>query len=266
MDASSPASTAIPSRCWALTRRATARVGVRAFLPGAAGGRGAPARRRRSTPAAPRASGRPLGGRRSPGGAPCRWPTASASRTTRDAWPRSRIPTGSRPRLSGYDLHLLGEGTHYRLYDKLGAHPASPRRRGRRPLRGVGAQRAAGQRGRRLERLGRADGTRCACTRATASGSSSCRAWPQGARYKYEILGAVGRAARAEDATRAPSPSSPTSRAPPPWSTDLDGVRLGRRGVDGRARAAQRARRAPCRVYEVHLGSWRRMPEDGDAS
>ena len=26
--------------------------------------------------------------------------------------------------LSDYDLHLLGEGTHYRIYDKLGAHRA----------------------------------------------------------------------------------------------------------------------------------------------
>src|SRR5262249_40598092 len=26
--------------------------------------------------------------------------------------------------LSGYDLHLLSEGTHYRVYDKLGAHLA----------------------------------------------------------------------------------------------------------------------------------------------
>src|SRR6185503_1784144 len=26
--------------------------------------------------------------------------------------------------LSDYDLHLLGEGTHYRIFDKLGAHPA----------------------------------------------------------------------------------------------------------------------------------------------
>jgi len=29
------------------------------------------------------------------------------------------------PTLSGFDLHLLGEGTHYRVYDKLGAHAAS---------------------------------------------------------------------------------------------------------------------------------------------
>src|SRR5690625_1162505 len=28
-------------------------------------------------------------------------------------------------RLSDFDLHLLGEGRHYRLYDKLGAHPSA---------------------------------------------------------------------------------------------------------------------------------------------
>src|SRR5258706_9390264 len=27
------------------------------------------------------------------------------------------------PTLSAYDLHLLGEGTHYRLFERLGAHP-----------------------------------------------------------------------------------------------------------------------------------------------
>ena len=27
------------------------------------------------------------------------------------------------PVLSDFDLHLLGEGTHQRIYDKLGAHP-----------------------------------------------------------------------------------------------------------------------------------------------
>ena len=27
------------------------------------------------------------------------------------------------PTLSGYDLHLLGEGTHFRLFERLGAHP-----------------------------------------------------------------------------------------------------------------------------------------------
>ena len=50
--------------------------------------------------------------------------------------------------LSGYDLHLLSEGTHYRVYEKLGAHPARVDGDRRRDLRGVGAQCQAGQRGR----------------------------------------------------------------------------------------------------------------------
>jgi 1,4-alpha-glucan branching enzyme len=39
---------------------------------------------------------------------------------TRDEDDPYRFPST----LSDYDLHLLGEGTHYRVYDKLGAHPA----------------------------------------------------------------------------------------------------------------------------------------------
>ena len=30
--------------------------------------------------------------------------------------------TSTTPFLSDYDLHLLGEGNHYRIYEKLGAH------------------------------------------------------------------------------------------------------------------------------------------------
>ena len=58
------------------------------------------------------------------------------------------------PILSDLDLHLLGEGTHLELYNKLGAHPMRARgRRGCR-LRRVRAECAAGQRGRRLQLLG----------------------------------------------------------------------------------------------------------------
>ena len=38
--------------------------------------------------------------------------------------PDSPSPEASSVRLSGDDLYLFNEGTHYRLYDKLGAHPA----------------------------------------------------------------------------------------------------------------------------------------------
>ena len=52
--------------------------------------------------------------------------------------------------LTSDDLFLFNQGTHYRLYDKLGAHVVD----GGDVLRGVGAERARGQRDRRLERLG----------------------------------------------------------------------------------------------------------------
>ena len=59
------------------------------------------------------------------------------------------------PVLTDFDLHLLGEGTHYRNYERLGAHL-----RTHRGFRGVhfavwAPERAAGQRHRQLQSLGR---------------------------------------------------------------------------------------------------------------
>ena len=45
------------------------------------------------------------------------------------------------PLLTDFDLHLHGEGTHYESYNTLGAHLVESRRRARRALRGVGAER-----------------------------------------------------------------------------------------------------------------------------
>ena len=42
--------------------------------------------------------------------------------------------------------------------------------------------------------------------------------------------------------------------------------RVGRRRVDGGARATRDLVREPMRIYEVHLGSWARVPEEGDRS
>ena len=57
--------------------------------------------------------------------------------------------------LTDYDLYLLGEGTHYQNYEKLGR--ARPRncRRSRRSLCRLGAERAARQRRWRFQSLGR---------------------------------------------------------------------------------------------------------------
>ena len=59
--------------------------------------------------------------RSSPSG-PRHFPTGSRSRTTRGIPGILSIPTSSARVLTDFDLHLLGEGTHYRNYERLGAH------------------------------------------------------------------------------------------------------------------------------------------------
>ncbi len=70
-------------------------------------------------------------------------------------------PYAFAPTLGELDQHLIGEGRHEELYEKLGAHvremetgaPGGPRRRHR--VRGLGAGGPRGQRRRRLQLLGR---------------------------------------------------------------------------------------------------------------
>ena len=38
-------------------------------------------------------------------------------------WPLRPGETMTTPALTDFDLHLLGEGTHYRVFDRLGARP-----------------------------------------------------------------------------------------------------------------------------------------------
>ena len=51
---------------------------------------------------------------------------------------------------SGYELYLLGEGKHYRAYERLGAHLRTDRRRIGRELRRLGAERGQRECRRRL--------------------------------------------------------------------------------------------------------------------
>ncbi len=59
------------------------------------------------------------------------------------------------PILSDLDLHLLGEGTHMHLYEKLGAHPMVLDDVAGRCIRGVRTHRPPGQRRRRFQFMGR---------------------------------------------------------------------------------------------------------------
>jgi 1,4-alpha-glucan branching enzyme len=159
------------------------------------------------------------------------------------------------PVLSDFDLYLLGEGTHLRSYEKLGAHPMV--------LEGVQgvAFVVFAPNAKRVSVVGDFnawDGRRHAM-RVRGSGY-----WEifipdasAGQNYKYEILGPEGELV--------PLKSDPYAFAaelrPSTASRIVDSSRLlpsatAARDINSRA--------APISIYEVHLGSWRRRPEQGD--
>src|SRR5262249_22357356 len=150
--------------------------------------------------------------------------------------------------LSDYDLHLLGEGTHYRIYDKLGAHPAD--------VDGVGGVIFAvwapnAQRDSVVGDWNGWDGRRHPMRRHPANGI-----WElfipgvgEGARYKYEILGQSGEllALKADPLAFAFEPDVPRTAS---VVYDLDGYGWG--DGDWMAARGRSARSAPMAIYEVH--------------
>ena len=236
---------------------------IRAFLPGA-----------RGVQVLPREGGDPIPMRRAhadgfwEGRAPTRPDTTPASfvyrlRVTDGAGGVIELEDPYRfpPSLTDLDLHLLGEGTHYRLYDKMGAHPAR--------LAGVDGYRFAvwAPNARRVSVVGDWngwDGRRHPMRLHPANGI-----WElfvpgvvDHARYKFEILSASGAplALKADpfafafelDTPRTAAVTSPLDRRV--WGDQTWMAERGRRHQLGE----------PLSVYEVHLGSWRRVPEEGD--
>ncbi len=164
------------------------------------------------------------------------------------------------PLLGEIDRYLLAEGTHWRAYEKLGAHPASID-----GVRGVGFAVWAPN-ARRVSVVGpfnQWDGRRYPMRR-----HPSCGVWEifiprleAGALYKYEIKSNAGDllALKAD-------PFAFSSERPPHTASivcDLSEDRESDRAWLER-RAAIAARDAPISIYEVHLGSWRRRLEEGE--
>ncbi|MBW0270497.1 glycogen-branching enzyme [Nocardia sp. MH4] len=159
------------------------------------------------------------------------------------------------PTVGEFDLHLIGEGRHTRLWEVLGAHP-----RHYTTLDGdvdgtsfaVWAPNARG-----VTVFGDFDHWSGSSAPMRALGSSGV--WEvfvpgvgPGTRYKYRVHGADGRVVDHADplafATEVPpATASVVSRADHMWT---DSAWLDRR-------AAADATRSPMSVYEVHLGSWR---------
>jgi 1,4-alpha-glucan branching enzyme len=159
------------------------------------------------------------------------------------------------PVLSDYDIYLLSEGTHVHLYEKLGAHPME--------LEGVQgvAFVVFVPNARRVSVVGDFnfwDGRRHAMrVRGNGFWEIFVPEAHVGDHYKYEIISSDGR--------MLPLKSDPVafgSEVRPNTASivvDLDAMK---RPVP--SPAGVNALSAPMSIYEVHLGSWRRRPEDGN--
>ncbi|HEX2512849.1 MAG TPA: alpha-amylase family glycosyl hydrolase, partial [Xanthobacteraceae bacterium] len=159
------------------------------------------------------------------------------------------------PVLSEFDLYLLSEGTHIHLYEKLGAHPMTHE-----GVPGVafvvfvpGAKRVSV-----VGDFNLWDGRRHAMrVRGNGFWEIFVPRARVGDRYKYEIIGMDGRMLPLKS-----DPIAFASEVRPSTASiviDLDAVPR-----PAPAPQAVNALSAPISIYEVHLGSWRRRPDDGN--
>jgi 1,4-alpha-glucan branching enzyme len=162
--------------------------------------------------------------------------------------------------LSDYDLHLFSEGTHHRAWDKLGPHVMT--------IGGVTGVHFAvwapnAQRVSVIGDFNRWDGRVHPMRKLVSSG-----VWelfipelPEGACYKYEVRTHGGHLLEKAD------PYARRFEVPPRSASVIwnEGAFEWTDQVWMRDRAAAAAwHDSPMSVYEVHLGSWRRVPEEAD--
>ena len=164
-------------------------------------------------------------------------------------------------RFGDADLHLFNEGTHLRLWEKLGAHPGT--------VDGAAGTHFAvwAPEAMDVSVIGDWNGWNAAHDPLATLGRSGIWAGfvpgvVPGSRYKFRVV-SRHRGYRADKA----DPFAVRAETPPQtgsivWSLDYA-------WSDARWMAGRRARQAldaPTAIYEVHLGSWRRVPEDGNRS
>src|SRR5712692_2858641 len=153
------------------------------------------------------------------------------------------------PVLTDFDLYLLGEGTHQRIYDKLGAHPMT--------LEGVDgvAFVVLAPNARRVSVVGDFNFWNARRHPMRKRGVGYWELFvphaTSGDHYKFDMIGAQGQ--------HLPLKSDPMAFAaeirPKTASIVLDETRLPHPRP---APANINALSAPMSIYEVHLGSWRR--------
>jgi 1,4-alpha-glucan branching enzyme len=164
------------------------------------------------------------------------------------------------PLLGDLDVWLIAEGNHLELYRVLGAHPDT--------RDGIAGTRFAvwAPNARRVSVVGDWNGWdgRVHPMRRRAEAGVWELFLPgvgAGARYKYELLGPRGELLPLHADPLAQQselrPANASIVAAPSAHVWNDAAWLA-------AREPKQRRDAPIQIYEVHLGSWRRVPEDGD--
>jgi 1,4-alpha-glucan branching enzyme len=164
--------------------------------------------------------------------------------------------------ISDQDLYLFNEGTHFRLYEHFGAHP------------GVDEGGRAGTRfavwapnAEQVSVIGEWNGWRKGADALSERGNSGV--WEgfvvgpgKGDRYKYHIASRY-RGYRVDKADPlAFHTETPPRQASVIWDLEYswsDARWMAERGE-------KQTLKAPISIYEVHLGSWRRVPEEGNRS
>ncbi len=169
-----------------------------------------------------------------------------------------RDPYAFLPTLGELDVHLAGEGRHEELYDHLGAHP--------REVEGIGGVAFAvwAPAARAVSVVGEFNAWDGRLHPMRSLGSSGI--WelfvpdvPEGSRYKFEIRTEAGDLRLkadpyAQEAEVPPETSSVVHRSRHVWGDE--------QWLARRAESDQLAQ--PMSIYEVHLGSWRLNPLDGN--
>lgn len=161
------------------------------------------------------------------------------------------------PQLTDFDLHLLGEGAHYRSYEKLGAHLTQ--------LKGTPGVRFAvwAPNANSVSVIGDFNGWNRNSHPMKCCGDSGI--WElfvpkigAGEVYKYFI-----RSNNHGQELEKADPYGFASEVRPRTASkvcELDGYNWkDKKWMD--TRADKQRREAPISIYEIHLGSWRRVPE-----
>ena len=164
--------------------------------------------------------------------------------------------------LSAHDIYLLKEGTHGRLYDRLGSHPGK--------VGGVAGTAFAvwAPNARQVFVMGEFNGWNPGSDSLTLRDDASgvwqgfVPAVGHGAAYKYRVVAAAGGHGVDKGDPVAFAWECPPLTASRVWSLDYTWS-----DADWMARRhAANALNAPQSVYEVHLGSWRRVAGEGNRS